>query len=76
MTRWFWRIVWAFRLNRLTYCEGWPCACETNGTGFWTLCREQSINRSTASAWMCRACAEEEQVEVGAAWAEYYSGCL
>lgn len=78
----YYRVTWFFRTRRLAYCQGFTCACETAsrgqpyGSGFWTLCREQQINRSSASAWMCEECADEEQIEVDAAWAEYHSGCL
>ena len=64
-----WNTYWWFKRHRIGYCEYPQCGC-------WTLLRRQPINRSTASAWMCEECADEEQQEVDAAWAEYYSGVL
>lgn len=71
-----WQVYWFWKSHRFAYCQGYTCYHATNGTGVWTLCREQVFARSTASAWMCEECADEEQQEVDAAWAEYYGGLL
>lgn len=63
------RLRYFFKYRRLGYCEYPWCGC-------WTLLRKQQINRSTATAWLCEECADEEQKEVQAAWDEYYSGLL
>jgi len=61
--------LWVWRPFRIGYCAYPGCGC-------WTFLVEQQINRSTATAWMCQECADEEQKEVEAAWAEYYGGVL
>lgn len=67
--RHLWPIFWFWKSHRVGYCEYPPC-------GMWCLNRSQVINRSTVTAWMCEECADEEQKEVDAAWAEYYGGLL
>lgn len=69
MIRWLWRAYWWLRRQRVGYCEHPCCGC-------WTWLVLQPINRSAYSAWLCEECADEEQRECEAAWAEYYSGCL
>jgi hypothetical protein len=76
MRRLFWSIVWFFRTRRLAYCQGFTCQHLVPGCGIWTLCRQQVFAYSTSSVWMCEECADEEQIEVDAAWRDYYSSVL
>jgi hypothetical protein len=69
--KWMWSLFWFWKSHRIGYCEN-----GYNGCGRWGLNRRQVINRSTSFAWLCEECADEEQKEVDAAWAEYYGGLL
>lgn len=47
------------------YC--WRC-------GAWCWLTREPAPASTAYGWLCEPCAEENMIDVNAAWASYYGG--